>query len=243
MDKDEFPHIGGVMITNMVMVDNYPVRFLYRQNPNLTHDSGWRLLSGLETQEYVNNAANWYIYNASSVVKRDNSIGPLLLNPVGSVFGRKSQNDDWNEVDDFDFEEEMIVSKIDQHWSIRISDLFYKIEKEDDTIVFTMKDKTVSMIIWKFEDMDKAKICAEIKDVIFVRQEIKIDILEKLDLSDESMLRIGFITQESDEKKSYKVLNCSSIVDGESAMIAIYFDRDEDKDWAIETWKGITYQK
>jgi hypothetical protein len=61
---------------------------MYRDEPDFEHDSGWRFLSGTETQEYVNNAANWTIYDVNTIANYDPSIIDYLGSPVGTELER-----------------------------------------------------------------------------------------------------------------------------------------------------------
>ena len=42
--------VGGCMATDKITVDGELVDFMYREQPDFDSDSGWRFLSGTETQ-------------------------------------------------------------------------------------------------------------------------------------------------------------------------------------------------
>jgi hypothetical protein len=55
---------------------------------SLINDSGWRVFSGDETQEYADDAQNFAMYNASTILAIDPSIGTLLATPAPVAFER-----------------------------------------------------------------------------------------------------------------------------------------------------------
>jgi hypothetical protein len=65
-----------------------PVGYLYREKPDTDNDSGWRVFSGEETQEYADDAQNFAMYNASTILEIDPSIGALLATHAPAAFER-----------------------------------------------------------------------------------------------------------------------------------------------------------
>lgn len=49
--------------------------------------------------------------------------------------------------------------------------------------------------------------------------------------------------QDDDENKSYRVIYGFSIIDEQVLQVAIYFDEEENFNWAIETWKNIRLRR
>jgi hypothetical protein len=49
--------------------------------------------------------------------------------------------------------------------------------------------------------------------------------------------------QDDDENKSSRVIYGFSIIDEQVLQVAIYFDEEEDFNWAIETWKNIRLRR
>ena len=76
--------IGGCMATDKITVDGELVDFMYRDAPDFEHDSGWRFLSGTESQEYADNADNWAIYDVNTIANYDSSIIGYLDLPIGT---------------------------------------------------------------------------------------------------------------------------------------------------------------
>ena len=79
---------GVCYASDHITVDGREVGFMYRQDPRSDFDSGWRLLSGEETQEYLDVAANLAIYDVNTIANYDPTVIPLLDSPPGSAFER-----------------------------------------------------------------------------------------------------------------------------------------------------------
>jgi hypothetical protein len=82
--------IGYIIASNEVAKDRKPVGYLYREAPTDDDDSGWRVFSGEETQEYADVAENFALYNASTIIEIDPSIRALLDTPWPVAFERKA---------------------------------------------------------------------------------------------------------------------------------------------------------
>jgi hypothetical protein len=86
--RDIAPGHGSCSATDMITVEGKRVRFMYRESPSDEIDSGWRFLSGYESNEYMNDAANHAIYDVNTIANYDRDIVPFLNAPVGSAFER-----------------------------------------------------------------------------------------------------------------------------------------------------------
>lgn len=61
---------------------------MYREKADHDVDSGWRFLSGLESQEYMDDASNHAMYDINTIANYDPEIIPFIQSPVGSAFER-----------------------------------------------------------------------------------------------------------------------------------------------------------
>jgi hypothetical protein len=239
----DFPRIGAVMASKMVTEKKKKVKFMYREKPTRDEDSGWRIFSGFEDQEYVDNPNNTGIYNPTTILKIDSSIANLLLKPLGSVFEREDENSNWYEVNDFEFEDDYpTTQRLTDNWSIEISNLFTRRREEDGDLVFAMKGKTVRLAIWNSKNQSRQQLYDEHKQNQETRDQKDAPTIETFELGDNNVSRIGYMIEESDNEKRYKVIYGFSIVDGEVVQAALYFDKDTDKEWALETWRTIKYE-
>ena len=85
--------IGYVLASKWLVENNMKVRFMYREEPDNTSDSGWRFFSGNESDEYVNNPENIGLYSIETISQIDPDVIPLLNNDVGTAFERESEKE------------------------------------------------------------------------------------------------------------------------------------------------------
>jgi len=79
MNLENFPPIGGLMVSKMITEGHKKPMFMYRDKRSRPEDSGWRIFSGYESDEYTNDPKNVGIYNPSTILAIDSSIAELLL--------------------------------------------------------------------------------------------------------------------------------------------------------------------
>lgn len=77
------------------------VRFLYREKTEDETDSGWRMFSGKETDEYSNNPKNIRLPNVGYLLSWDPTLLLPLKHGIGSVFERLDKNHEWIVVKDW----------------------------------------------------------------------------------------------------------------------------------------------
>jgi hypothetical protein len=98
--QDIAPGHGACIATDMITVEGKRVRFMYREAPSDEVDSGWRFLSGYESDDYMNDAANHAVHDVNTIANYDRDIVPFLNAPVGSAYERP-QGDVFMKIDDF----------------------------------------------------------------------------------------------------------------------------------------------
>jgi hypothetical protein len=86
----------------MITVDGRKVGFMYREEPDNEIDSGWRFVSGFESQEYMDDPDNHAIYDVNTIANYDPEIIPLLEAPIGSAFERADGTGPLLEIEDFE---------------------------------------------------------------------------------------------------------------------------------------------
>jgi hypothetical protein len=89
-------------VTARVLHDGAPIGYLYREAPELglDDDSGWRIMAGDETAEYMDNPENSFYVSLGAVLNRDDAILPLLDAKVGSTFERLADGGGFVPVED-----------------------------------------------------------------------------------------------------------------------------------------------
>jgi len=77
------------------------VRFMYRQRADRKEDSGWRMFTGHETEEYNDDPKNIRIVNVEWMLNRDPSLLQPLKEGIGAVFERSAKDEVWKKVTDW----------------------------------------------------------------------------------------------------------------------------------------------
>src|SRR5690349_8329870 len=77
---------GGCIATDMITCEGRKVGFMYREATERDMDSGWRFMSGFESDEYMNEPGNHSVYDVNTIANYDPAIIPFLGAPVGSAF-------------------------------------------------------------------------------------------------------------------------------------------------------------
>jgi hypothetical protein len=85
------PDNGACMATDRIAVDGLLVGYMYREEPIVEEDSGWRFLAGDESPEYMADTSKQGVYAVNVIANYDTAIIPLLDAPTGAAFGRDWQ--------------------------------------------------------------------------------------------------------------------------------------------------------
>ncbi len=93
---------GACFATDYITVEGNPVFFMYREEPDNDVDSGWRFMSGLEDEDYMNDANNLDAYDVNTIANYDPSIIPYLHAPVGTAYERGPNVDEFTLITDWE---------------------------------------------------------------------------------------------------------------------------------------------
>ena len=85
--RDNF---GYVIATKILVENNMPVLYAYREIARNHQDSGWRFFSGSESQAYIDDPENSGIYYATTILDIDDSIRSILNTPAPCAFKRET---------------------------------------------------------------------------------------------------------------------------------------------------------
>jgi hypothetical protein len=96
--KDLIPHMGFSIASNAIIIEGEKIGFMYREKPDSNEDSGWRFLSGNESQEYVDNEDNSKIMDVNTMANYDPSIIPYLKSPFGTELERVEGTDEFKKI-------------------------------------------------------------------------------------------------------------------------------------------------
>jgi hypothetical protein len=79
---------GACIASDMITVEGKKVGFMYREAADFDVDSGWRFMSGYESQDFMDDADNHAVYDVNTIANYDPGIIPFLKSPIGSAFER-----------------------------------------------------------------------------------------------------------------------------------------------------------
>jgi len=79
-------YIQRCFVTARVLDDGEKVGYLYREAPDNEQDSGWRITSGHESDEYMDDPQNISFVSLGAVLGHDDAFRDLLDSPIGSAF-------------------------------------------------------------------------------------------------------------------------------------------------------------
>lgn len=74
--------------TEVLTTHQKPVGYAYREKPVNDADSGWRFLSGSESEKYMNQPSHYITCVLADFTREHPELLPLLEHPVGSAFAR-----------------------------------------------------------------------------------------------------------------------------------------------------------
>lgn len=91
--------MGFCIVSNKITLEGAKVGFMYREEGDGENDSGWRILAGNETQEYVDDSDNGKIFDLNIIANHDPAIIPYLKYPYNSELERIEQTDVFQQLD------------------------------------------------------------------------------------------------------------------------------------------------
>ena len=103
-DPDWIDETKYALVSKRVLEDGELVRFLYREGPDEDADSGWRIFSGDEDEDYVENPDNFRTCPIEKILNMDESLAEVLKYPAPKAFERETTGH-FNESSDFKFGE------------------------------------------------------------------------------------------------------------------------------------------
>jgi len=90
------------LVSKLCFDENLPIRFLYKTVPEHLNDTGWRMFTGYEDDEYLaNELANLLPVPVSKMCEMDENLAELVAFNAGTVWERTPDNDTWKRVYDF----------------------------------------------------------------------------------------------------------------------------------------------
>jgi hypothetical protein len=75
---------GASIASKNVLEKRAPLRWAFREEEVDAVDNGWRFLSEIDDDEYINNPANMQVVSFNAVVDIEPAVLPILHMPVGT---------------------------------------------------------------------------------------------------------------------------------------------------------------
>jgi hypothetical protein len=90
------------LVSRLVFEETLPVRFMYKTVPEHLNDTGWRMFTGYETEEFLDNEQiNLVPMPLERMVELDPSLTELVTYNAGTVWERTPESNGWERVYDF----------------------------------------------------------------------------------------------------------------------------------------------
>jgi len=96
--KDLVANWGYSITSGKITSEGMKVGFMYREERMDKEDSGWRFLSGTETEEYLDDPDNSKAVAVNVVANYDSAIIPYLKNKIGTEWERVEGTDEFVEL-------------------------------------------------------------------------------------------------------------------------------------------------
>lgn len=90
------------LVSRLLLEEKLPIRFMYKTVPEHLNDTGWRMFTGYETEEFLENeTVNMMPVPLDRICELDPSLTELVQYNAGTVWERTPESDGWERVYDF----------------------------------------------------------------------------------------------------------------------------------------------
>jgi hypothetical protein len=93
------PYWPRCYVSHRVLNDGVRVGYLYRESPDRDNDSGWRMMAGDESDEYINDSDSLSFVSLGAVLRKDASFVGLLETPAPCAFIRSDDDEQFKAID------------------------------------------------------------------------------------------------------------------------------------------------
>lgn len=88
------------VVSDKITIHGEKIGYMYREAKEDENDSGWRFLSGTETEEYVSDPKNQMFFDLNTIANYDPAIIPYLKMKKGTELERIEGTDNFAEITD-----------------------------------------------------------------------------------------------------------------------------------------------
>ncbi|MFT5526448.1 MAG: hypothetical protein ACI9G1_003484 [Pirellulaceae bacterium] len=220
-------HDGACIATNRITVDGCSVDYLYREPPGWDGDTGWRMMAGDESDEYMDDPNNHDVHALNSIANYDNDIAPLIEAPVGSAFARNPDTGQFERVespvdpDDCLHPDYPVVTgdyQLTGTWSVSLP-LKFSRREEDGAVVLWRPGLTIYIVSWNNDDEDSID-----SYLSQIKSDVSRDAFEKTENRSGAVTQFSYRLVEDDGDALYGF----AIVNSGHLQVSIYFDEEDD---------------
>ena len=216
------------MVSNKILQEDEPVGWVYREGPDGPGDSGWRILSGNEDEDYLKDVEHVSIFPLSSVMELCPDLVPLLPSAVGTRLERGYGDMFFNA----DNGQPVSEPLIDDDWTFAVGAEF-QCRFEDGSLIYWAPGRTIYLNIYNSQGLAGRQA---IEAVLGERQRTPEEEFERVE---DGLVSQAYLTSEQDGDRQYWGLNTLCADGGDLLCAYFYFDDITDMQWAVQTWKSI----
>lgn len=90
------------LVSKLCFDEKLPIRFMYKTVPEHLNDTGWRMFTGYETEEFLEDElSNLVPVPVEKMCRLDSSLSNLVTYNAGTVWERAPGSEGWERVHDY----------------------------------------------------------------------------------------------------------------------------------------------
>jgi hypothetical protein len=232
---------GGCIATDMITVQECRVGYMYREEPFDDIDSGWRFMSGRESQAYMDDADNHAVYDVNTIANYDPDIIPFLDAPTGSAFERQAGYGAFVQIQGARWQpgaKQAAPAKkwpppgfplvegdhaLTETWSIHLPEPFAR-RVEEGSLVLWRPGLTIWLTAW---DNDHGE--SQGKRLAWIKKTASKDRFDEHETEANNVTRYRYRLHDDNQGGPVESLNAFALNDDGHLQMAVYFDDPADE--------------
>jgi hypothetical protein len=229
------------LVSNRILRDGAPVGWIYREHAELD-DSGWRVYSGDEDQQYADDASNFDLVPLQDLLRVDPTLKRIISAPVGAAYERRRGETGFRQVREVTPQPETRLKRdviatrnIANGWSIDLHESFsYAVDAEGDRI-FTRRQKRVRAAVFSTQGCSAEEAIERIFDG---QQAHPAQTFERK--TPQLVGRAFLYRARPTGKRCWELLSATAL---RGALLTVVFEFGdvEEVNWAIQAWQSVGY--
>ncbi len=87
------------VVTEVIMTEGKRIGYMYRADPAKPGDSGWRFLTGKESERYMDQPKHYITCELDQIARDHPEVVAFLASPIGASFERDADDEPFVAVD------------------------------------------------------------------------------------------------------------------------------------------------